>query len=118
VVNDAARTGTRNNLLGDKLLQAVLYPEIDVHSGAIAVSAPDQLLMELQLRVREHTSTLQVPVHLRVDGDLLRADSNFTLQQTMLGLTPYSVAMGALRVADAIEVRCRFVARRMSAAAQ
>jgi polyisoprenoid-binding protein YceI len=115
VVNDAARTGTRNNMLGDKLLQAVNFADISVSSGAITVATPDQLLMELKLRVRDHASTVQVPVRWQRHDDTLRVDSTFTLQQTALGLLPFSIAMGALRVADAIDVRCRIVARRVRA---
>jgi polyisoprenoid-binding protein YceI len=115
VVNDAARTGTRNNMLGEQQLQSARYPEISISSGAVTATGADAVLVELQLQVRDHRSTVQVPVRWRHDSELLQADSEFTLQQSALGLTPLSVAMGALRVADAIEVRCRIVAHRAAA---
>jgi polyisoprenoid-binding protein YceI len=111
IVNDAARTGTRTNMLGARLLQAAMFPEIRVTSGAIAVTAPGQLRVQLQMTVRDHQSVLEVPVQWRRAGDTLQADSSFSLQHEALGLTPYSVAMGAIRVAGAIEVHCHIVAR-------
>jgi polyisoprenoid-binding protein YceI len=115
VVNDAARIGTRNNMLGERLLQATQFPHLSIASGAVTVTAPDELQVELKLLVRDHASVLQVPVHWRHNDDSLQADSTFTLQQSALGLTPFSIAMGALRTADEIEVRCQIAARRVRA---
>jgi len=112
-LTEAARAGTRANMLGERLLQAADFPEIHVTSGAITPTAPGDASVELRFTVRDRTSTAPVTVHWRRDGDTLVADSDFTLLQTALGLIPFSVALGALRTADAIETHCHLVARRV-----
>jgi hypothetical protein len=53
-----------------------------------------------------------VPARLELDGDTLTASGRFTLTHAQLGLSPFSVALGALRVREDIEVGYRLSARR------
>jgi hypothetical protein len=66
------------------------------------------------VRVRDREKLIDVPVTWRRDGDVLTASGEFALKQTDLGLTPYSVMLGALRVADEMKVRFSIVARRVA----
>jgi hypothetical protein len=46
------------------------------------------------------------------EGDRLRVRASMRLHHADLGLVPFSVALGALRVRDEIELDCRLEARR------
>ena len=67
--------------------------------------------MELTVTVRDHTTQLSVPVHWQRSGNTLEANGEFSFTQTALGLEPYSLLFGALRVSDEIQARFRLVAR-------
>jgi len=113
VVSDGARSGTRNNMLGPKLLDAARFVRITLQSERITATAAG-LEVATRIRVRDHDALVQVPVTWRLDGDVLTARGEFVLRQTALGLTPYSVMLGALRVADEFKVRFVIVARRVA----
>ena len=51
-----------------------------------------------------------MPVTLEAQGADLVASGELELRQSELGLTPFSVMMGALQVQDAMQVRFRLVA--------
>jgi hypothetical protein len=46
---------------------------------------------------------------------VLSASGEFDLTHAQLGLSPYSVALGAIRVAERMHVRYRLIARREGA---
>ena len=109
-VPDAAREGTRRNLLGPSLLDAAQHPAIELESTAVLPTAEGARLT-LRARLRDHESSFEVPVALAWDGAVLQASGALTLQQTQLGLVPFSVMMGALQVQDAMQLEFRIVAR-------
>jgi len=47
----------------------------------------------------------------RLDGDTLEVDGEMPLKQTDIGLTPFTLFGGALRVEDEMKVRFHIVAR-------
>lgn len=53
---------------------------------------------------------MDVPFTLHRDADRLLAEGAFELRQTALGLTPFSLALGALRVQDAMTIKFNIVA--------
>jgi polyisoprenoid-binding protein YceI len=110
-LDDVAIAGTRDHMLGPQLLDAAHFSTIHLQSGEIRTAA-DGLQMSLSIVVREHTAQLEVPVALQRSADELTASGEFDLTHAQLGLTPYSVALGALRVAERMHVRYRLVARR------
>ena len=87
-VPDSAREGTRRNMLGEALLDAEHYPEILLRSGQVDVTAPNELLVHVQVTVRDHTAEVVVPVHLETTGGSLTATGEFPLRHADLGLTP------------------------------
>jgi hypothetical protein len=109
-VSDSARSGTRANMLGPRLLDAEHYPQVTLESERISGSAAAPLV-SLHAYVAGHDALIEVPVRLQRDGQQLRATGDFELQQTALGLTPFSLMLGALRVADAIGVHFDIQAR-------
>jgi len=120
-VDAAAIAGTRDHMLGPALLDAARFPTIQLQSLQLrARAAPDggeQLLMTTRITVRDHGVEAELPVSLKRTADALVASGEFDLTHAQLGLTPYSVALGALRVAERMHVRYRLVAQRETRAA-
>jgi polyisoprenoid-binding protein YceI len=112
-VSDAARTGTRNNMLGDKLLQAVGFPRISLKSERVMPGTAGDFVVTVRVMVRGSEYRMDVPLQMQRDGDELYANGEFALKQSALGLTPYSVMLGALRVVDEMQLRFKLVAHRV-----
>jgi polyisoprenoid-binding protein YceI len=105
-----ARTGTRDHMLGDKQLDAARYPTVWLQCRAIHVQG-DGATVELAVTLRGRATVLQVPAQWRQHGDTLEAEGEFDFRQSALGLEPYSLLFGALRVADVIHARFTLHAR-------
>jgi hypothetical protein len=110
-LDDVAIAGTRDHMLGPLLLDAARYPVIHLQSEQISGDA-DGLRVTAHIVVRDHDLQVDLPVALQRSPDELVASGEFDLTHAQLGLTPYSVALGALRVAERMHVRYRLVAQR------
>ena len=112
-VPDDARSGTLHNMLSAAVLDAAEYPDISIN-GSAAAGAPDSgaapRVATLTIGIAGHESTIEVPFVLESDSGRLSASGSFELRQSALGLTPYSLMLGALQVQDAMTVKFRFVA--------
>jgi polyisoprenoid-binding protein YceI len=112
-VPDSAKDGTRRNMLGGALLDAQHYPEIVLRSSSLE-AAPGgsglQWLAHAQVTVRDHTSSVVVPVRYERHADEIVVSGELPLKQSDLGLTPFSALLGALQVVDEMKVRFRIVA--------
>lgn len=102
--------GTRRNLESPAVLDAARYPAIRL--DGVAARGPAGLLARARVVVRGRTSELEVPVEVAVTSGEIAVRGGFTVQQGTLGLEPFSVALGALRVRDDLAVRFRLVAAR------
>jgi hypothetical protein len=105
-LDDSAREGTREHMLGDRQLNAAAYPLLALQCHQLAAGA-DGMSVELTVTLRDHVSQLSVPVKWQRSGNTLQAQGELTFTQTSLGLEPYSLLFGALRVSD--EIRARFI---------
>lgn len=102
--------GTRRNLLGPEVLDVERFPEIEVRS--VDVSGPDwQPDVIVRVRLRDVVSEHSIPVAVYRSDDRLTISGGFEVDQAQLGMTPFSAAGGALRVAERLQVRFRIVAR-------
>jgi polyisoprenoid-binding protein YceI len=108
-VPDSAKEGTRKNMLGTALLDAEHSPEIDLQSSGVEQSG-SQWLAHVKITVRDHETTVAVPVRYEPHGDEIVVSGEFPLKQTDLGLAPFSAMLGALQVVDEMKVRFRIVA--------
>jgi polyisoprenoid-binding protein YceI len=108
-ISDDAKSGTMNNMTGPALLNAAQYPVISVRSLRLAQSHGD-LTATLAVSVAGHDSTLEAPFLLTADRNSLAATASFELRQSALGLTPFSLLLGALAVRDAMQVKLNVVA--------
>jgi hypothetical protein len=105
-VPEDSKAGTLRNMLSASLLDAGQFPAITVQS----VSITDSLVATLAVNVAGHESTLVVPFSVDIAPGRLTASGALTLRQSALGLTPFSVFLGALRVADEMRVKFKLVA--------
>ncbi len=112
-VPEDARAGTRRNMLGEDLLDAAHHPQIIVRSVALA-GGPRNFAAQVELTVRAQRYMMEVPLRLEpAAAGTLRVSAGFPVAQSALGLTPFSVMLGALRVEDMLEVELDLTARRV-----
>jgi hypothetical protein len=110
-IPEDAKSGTLHNVLSAALLDAVEFPVINVDAAAGApASGTRQLVATVTFRIAGHESTIDVPFVLDGDAHSLSATGSLELRQSALGLTPYSLMLGALQVQDAITIKFRLVA--------
>jgi YceI-like domain len=108
-VPDDAKAGTKRNMLGPALLEADRYPEIILQSEAMQ-RGPEGLEAQVRVVVRDRASSVIVPLQYTLGGDRLEVQGELALRQTDLGVTPFSLFGGALRVLDEIKVQFDIVA--------
>jgi polyisoprenoid-binding protein YceI len=109
VVPDDARSGTTANMLRAEVLDAEHYPEIVVRSVSV-IGTWQQSVARTLIRLRGVERDIDVPVALTVVGDTFEATGAFQIRQTDFGITPFSVANGAIQVADIVKLNFRIVA--------
>jgi polyisoprenoid-binding protein YceI len=109
-VDDVAIAGTRDHMLGPALLDAQHYPRIRLQAAGLRTD-PDGVHVSARITVRDHVVQVELPVSLERTASQIVISGEFDLTHAQLGLTPYSVALGALRVAERMHVRFRLVAR-------
>jgi hypothetical protein len=112
-VPDDAKSGTLHNMLSTSLLDADEFPTIVVKSVAAGVQgAPSSgdVIVAMEMSVAGHESTINVPLKLQSDSNHLSASGSLELRQSALGLTPYSLMLGALQVQDAMTIKFDIVA--------
>ena len=111
---DDARSGTLQNMLGAAVLDAAEFPSITVKSLRISAAQDAAnaggMTATVTVGVAGHESTIDVPFTLQSDAQRVSATGSMELRQTDLGLTPYSLMLGALQVQDAMTVKFKIVA--------
>ncbi|GIX22399.1 MAG: hypothetical protein KatS3mg121_1182 [Gammaproteobacteria bacterium] len=108
-----AAAATRENLLGPALLDAARHPRITLQVALVEATGP-QARLEVDARVKGRAQRFTTAVdieRLEDDGEGLVLRLRGTVRHGELGLTPFSVMGGALRVADPIEVEIELVSR-------
>jgi polyisoprenoid-binding protein YceI len=108
-VTDEAKSGTLHNMLGPAVLNAVEFPALTLRSTAVTGTG-HAYQARIALQVAGHASTLVVPFVLDASPGRLVASGELTVSQSDLGLTPFSIFLGALKVKDEMRVRFKFVA--------
>ena len=128
-VPDAAREGTRRNMLGEALLDSERNPQIVLRSvrlesagqpaagtGSDAGGEARAVLARVQTTVRGQVRTISVPALYQLAAGTVTVSGEIPLRQSDLGLTPFSALLGALQVQDEMRVRFRLVARAAASA--
>jgi hypothetical protein len=105
--------GTRRNMLGEKLLDAAQHPVMTLASESISGEPGSyQAAVRVSLAGTEHVVT--APFTVTVEGEGLKAHAAFRLRHADVGLTPFTAALGALKVRDDFDVELTLEARRGS----
>ena len=103
-VPDDARAGTTTNLRRAEVLDLAHHPEVVVRSVGITGSW-QQAVVRASVRLKDVERELEVPVALDLQDASVTATGEFQIRQTDFGITPFSVAGGAIQVADVVDVR-------------
>lgn len=109
-IPDAARRDTRANMLGPEVLDAARFALVSMRSHAIEPHG-DGALATVDVTVRDHVHRLEIPLRYTLEGSELTAHGEFAVRQSELGLEPFSVLLGALKVEDEVAVRFEVAAR-------
>ncbi len=110
-VDAAAIEGTYSNMLSEQQLDGVNWPEITLQCRSVTQSGA-QWLVDADITTRGIVRQIKVPVDIEVAEAELRIAGEFSVLQTELGLQPFSVMLGALKVRDQLDIRFRLVARK------
>jgi hypothetical protein len=112
-VSDDDKSSTALNMLSTAVLDAREFPVIAVNSIAVSdTQGAGALTATVAISVAGHESRIEVPFTLQVDSGRLTATGSLQLRQSALGLTPYSIMLGALQVQDAMTIKFKLVAVR------
>jgi YceI-like domain len=105
------REGTRRNLLGEYVLDAARQDAIRLTAEELT-GEPGALQARVRVSLRGEEHVIAVPFSLKLEGDRLESHASFRLTHADIGLVPFTVALGALKVRDDIEINFRLEARR------
>jgi hypothetical protein len=118
-IPEDARTGTLHNLQSPALLDAAEFPVITVDSVALS-ETPDGMIATLAIKVAGHESRIDAPFALDNQAEngqtqggqahVLTASGSMDLRQSALGLTPFSILLGALQVQDTMRLKYKITA--------
>ena len=97
-------------MLRDTLLDGARYPDISIQSVSLEGDAYAPWVLAV-MRIKDQTRQVKLPVTVQSNRDSLHIRGEFDINQTDFGITPLSVAMGALRVLDTIKIRFELVAK-------
>jgi polyisoprenoid-binding protein YceI len=103
--------GTRQNMLGPRLLDASSNDTISLRSTGISGDFPD-LDIRVDLDIGGKTQSLVFPATVTADGNTLTINGEREVTHRELGLRPFSAALGTLRVRKELTVKYSIVARR------
>jgi polyisoprenoid-binding protein YceI len=111
-VDDESRRGTRENMLGGKLLEAGRYPEVRIVSESISGEFP-RMTVQARIEIKGSPHAVELPVSVAFRGDRLIAVGRTQISHAELGLEPFSAGFGTLRVAENMIFRYRIVAEQV-----
>jgi hypothetical protein len=99
-VDDAARAGTRRNMLGGALLDADRYPLILIQSDRVEAT-----MATVRITIAGRTRLVSAPFAYERLAESLHVTADFRLAQSALGLTPFSALLGGLQVGDDMHLK-------------
>jgi len=111
-ISDSAREGTKRHMLEDVQLDGEHYPFITLKAVTIVgTAAAPQITFNLTLK--DQTRAITIPVELESSERQLHVRGEFEIKQSDFGIKPFSVAMGAMQVQDAVKIKFDLKAERM-----
>jgi hypothetical protein len=110
-VPEKDREATRRNMLGEKLLDAASQEMVRLSADSLS-AGPDGYEAQLRVALAGHERVVEAPFTVSIEGDRLEARAAFKLTHAALGLAPYNVALGSLKVREDFDVELTLEARR------
>jgi len=113
------RKEVQATMLGEQVLDAARYPQIQFSSIGVKVISNKKDVIELQvegtLSLHGLKKSVAAPVRVQTGEDgTLNADAEVALLQSDFGITPIKVAGGTVRVKDKLRLNLHIVARKVS----
>jgi polyisoprenoid-binding protein YceI len=102
-ISEKDKAGTRTNMLRAEVLDGAKYPFIELTAVRIS-GQPAQPEITAAITIKGVTREVKVPATVAIDTTHVHAKGEFTLRQTDFGITPFSVAMGAVQVQDELRI--------------
>ncbi|MGH8648859.1 MAG: YceI family protein, partial [Burkholderiales bacterium] len=112
-VSEQAREATRENMLGEEVLDAGRHPLIRIASVALAGPRWNPTVTA-RVTLRGVSRDVRFPAAVFWSGDALEVIASFRLRQSDFGIKPFAALGGGLLVRDAMDIRVRVVARRVT----
>lgn len=100
--DQAAIDGTRENL-ESRVLERDRWPWVSIHLSEFREDG-EEFTAGIEVQLRDHRHRWRESFRLERRGKAITVNGSFTLSQADLGLEPFSVLGGGLRVADALEI--------------
>lgn len=95
--------GTKTNMLSETVLNGEQFGTITLSGGG----SPGDDELPVSIEILGRAVDLTIPASVRLEGDMLVAEGEFSLQHADLGMEPFSVMMGALQVGPQIDFSYR-----------
>jgi polyisoprenoid-binding protein YceI len=105
-----AKAGTLHNMLSAPVLNAADNPTIEITSISFDQSH-GVVQATLQVRIAGHQATVTAPFTYLAQPQALSASAEFELKQSALGMTPYSLMLGALSVRDTMLIKIKLAGK-------
>ena len=107
-VSESIKTGTKENMLSQPVLDSEAYPKITLGirtpisevTNSIQSSREAALIVDVGFKGEDYS--LVLPVKLQISDAGIKATGDFSLDHTDLGLKPFSAAAGLARVAESL----------------
>lgn len=112
-VSGKAKRGTQANMLGDRLLDVVNFPNITICSDTW-LGEFDEISVTAEITVRDQTNKLEFPASVSATEEQIVVTGNFTVTHGQLGLKPYTKFLGGLRVSEEMRIKFRITASRLT----
>ncbi len=103
VIPDAAREGTRDNMLRAEVLDGARHPQIIVRADSLG-GTWEQPTVAARVTLKGVTRMIDVRPAIARDAGSIVARGAFRVLQSDFGITPFSIGGGAIAVADAVDV--------------
>ncbi len=109
-VSEDAKAGTKANMLRPTLLDGEHFPKISIRATRITGSTANPDVVA-SMRIKDQTREIRLPITLSETDSALAIQGSFEIRQSDFGITPLSIAMGALTVQDTVKIKFRLMAR-------
>jgi polyisoprenoid-binding protein YceI len=108
------RREVQATMLGEKVLDAIQYPQIQFTSSSVRSIGQKEGATEIQvegtLRLHGVEKPVVLPIQVHVEQGDLSADGEFSVLQSDYGIVPVKAGGGAVRVKDELKIRFHIVA--------